>query len=131
MTTIWFTNLIGDSNILDVAVGLTKSMEAIRMRRSLGIFVSLLLLWSQATADSIRAQLPADVTIKGAGRGTWLIVRLTLDGQELPFIVDTGSPITLFDKSLEPKLGKRLNDATFTSPAGGRQESGVYIAPKI
>ena len=52
-------------------------------------------------------------------------------GEALPFVVDTGSPITLLDKSLEPKLGKRLETMTFSLPAGGEQESGVYAAPGL
>jgi hypothetical protein len=97
------------------------------------MLLSLLLLCSRATADSIHPQLPADVTMnQGAGRGSWLIVALRLEsGEELPFMVDTGSPITLLDESLQPKLGKRLETMTFSSPAGGKQESGVYPAPKL
>lgn len=96
----------------------------------LGMLLSQL-LYFRATADSI--QLPGHVAMnKGAGRGSWLIVALRLEsGEELPFVVDTGSPITLLDESLQPKLGKRLETMTFSSPAGGKQESGVYPAPKL
>jgi hypothetical protein len=108
-------------------------MRTIRKPLTLGMLLSLLLLCSRATADSIHPQLPADVTMnKAAGRGSWLIVALRLEsGEELPFVVDTGSPVTLLDKSLEPKLGKRLETMTFSLPAGGKQESGVYPAPKL
>ncbi len=100
---------------------------------TLGKLLSLLLLGSRATADLIHPQLPVDVTMnKGAGRGSWLIVALRLEGgEELPFVVDTGPPVTLLDKSLEPKLGKRLETMTFSSPAGDKQESGAYLAPKL
>ncbi len=56
------------------------------------------------------SELPADVSMnKEAGRGNWLFVTLRLEsGEELPFFVDTGMTLTLLDKSLEPKLGKRL-----------------------
>jgi hypothetical protein len=68
---------------------------------------------------------------QGAGRGSWLIVSLQLEsGEVLPFMVDTGSPITLLDKSLESRLGKRLLTMGFWS-SFGRQESGVYAAPKL
>jgi hypothetical protein len=84
------------------------------------------------TAGAVPPQLPADVTMnKGAGSGTWLIVKLQVGEEDLPFMVDTGSPITLFDQSLEPKLGQRLGDATFSSPSGGNHESGIYLAPKL
>lgn len=98
----------------------------------LGMLLSQL-LYSRATADSIPSQLPGHVAMnKGAGRGSWLIVALRLEsGEDLPFVVDTGAPITLLDESLEPKLGKRLETMTFSSPAGGKQESGVYSSPKL
>ena len=45
-----------------------------------------------------------------AGRGGILIVTLRLEsGEKLPFIVDTGCQVTVFDKSLEGKLGKRFD----------------------
>ncbi len=46
-------------------------------------------------------------------------------------MVDTGSPITFLDKSLEPKLGKRLETLRFSTSDRGEQESGVYPAPKL
>ncbi len=66
-----------------------------------------ILLCSCATKDSLR---PANIMMnKDAGRGSWLVVMVRLeDGEKLPFILDTGSPFTLFDKSLAPKLGKSL-----------------------
>lgn len=94
--------------------------------------VCLLLLWSRATADSTHPQLPADATInKDAGRNGWLFVTLRLEsGEELPFIVDTGTPATLLAKSLAPKLGKRLRTGTFYN-FGHKQECGCYAAPEL
>lgn len=102
------------------------------MPREFGIFFSLLLLCSCATGNSIHSRLPANVTMnKDAGRGNWLIVMLRLEGGEkLPFMVDTGCPITGFDKSLEPKLGKRLGTTTAWN-FGVKREVGVYAAPKL
>jgi hypothetical protein len=55
------------------------------------------------------AHSPLPVTLamnKVAGRGDVLIVLVRLaDGEKLPLVVDTGSPATVFDKSLESKLG--------------------------
>jgi hypothetical protein len=51
-------------------------------------------------------------------------------GEQLPFILDTGSPWTLFDKSLEPKLGKRLHTGT-TWNFGVKQDSDRYATPKL
>jgi hypothetical protein len=104
--------------------------------RALGTIFSLLLLCSCATkpypsANISATELPADVTMnKDAGRGGFLFVTLRLDdGEELPFIVDTGSPGSLISKSLEPKLGKRLG--TWTLSKYGNQTSDRYMAPRL
>ena len=109
-----------------------KSMSTMLKPRVFGVLVSLLLLCSCATQNSIRSGLPADVTLnKNAGRGDWLIVTLRLEsGEKLPFVLDTGSPWTLFDKSQEPKLGPRLGTGTNWN-FGAKQESGIYAAPKL
>jgi len=39
--------------------------------------------------------------------GVFVTLRLA-DGEKLLFLLDTGRPNTVLDKSLEPKLGKRL-----------------------
>jgi len=98
----------------------------------LGGLVSLLLLCACATVDPARPRLPADVAFnKNAGRGTWLFVTLRLEsGEQLPFLLDTGAPWTFFDKSQEPKLGKRLDTGTAWN-FGTKQESGVYAAPRL
>ena len=97
--------------------------------RKLVVLMSLLVC-SLAKAD---LQLPDDVIInKDAGCGGYLIVMLRLEsGQELPFIVDTGSPITLLDKSLEPKLGKRLGTMIVTTVKAEKQKGGRFAAPKL
>lgn len=99
-----------------------------------GVFFSPLFLCSCATGHLSHRQLPAEVAIdREAGRGGLLYVNLRLEsGEELPFIVDTGSPGTLFDKSLVSKLGGRLPLGTWTVPmAGEKQKSGVYWEPKL
>src|SRR2546425_1499457 len=106
--------------------------------RIIGGGVCLVLLSSCATApiwfpaDSIRPPLPTEISLnKGAGRGDNLFVTLRLDtGEELLFLVDTGSPCTVFDKSLEPKLGKRLGTTKVKWP-GGKGRGSVYRAPKL
>ncbi|PYM10173.1 MAG: hypothetical protein DME18_16790, partial [Verrucomicrobia bacterium] len=112
-------------------------VSALRMPRTLGILFTLLLLCSCATTPEPPAiiqasELPAEVTMnKDAGRGMWLFVTLRLEsGEELPFFVDTGLSVTLFDKSLETKLGKRLGEGRvihFNSTSG----AGIYAAPKL
>jgi hypothetical protein len=93
---------------------------------------SLLFLCSCATENSIRFRLPADVTMNPeAGQGGLLIVTLRLaSGEKLPFMVDTGASGTGFDKSLEPKLGKRLGIGTAWH-FGDKQEGGTYAAPRL
>ena len=98
------------------------------------IFVALLSLFlcSCVTENPSRSELPASVTMnQDAGRGDLLIVTLRLaNGQELPFVVDTGSPVTLLDKSFEPQLGKRLDNTLFWN-FGVSQVAGVYAAPTL
>jgi hypothetical protein len=98
----------------------------------------LLLLCSCTTTPHSSAiipasELPADVTMnKDAGRGNLLFVMLRLEsGEELPFIVDTGASGTIFDISLEPKLGKRLKTTIVESYWGTKNEAGFYAEPKL
>src|SRR6266496_6418915 len=112
-------------------------MNTILRLRALGIFLSLLLLSSCARKPDPSAiipasELPAEVTMdKGPGRGGDLTVTLRLEsGEELPFVLDTGAQVTVLDKSLEPKLGKRLGTTTIILPRD-KQESAVYAAPKL
>ena len=84
--------------------------------------------------DSVSSQLPAELTMnEGAGRGDLLFVTLRLEsGEELPFILDTGAPGTLFDKSLVSKLGIRLPLGTWPVwTLGEKQESGLYVEPRL
>ncbi len=108
-------------------------MKKLNLKRcTQGTFLSLLLLCSCATEKSIRSGLPADVALnRDIARTGKLIVMLRLEGgEELPFYVDTGSPTTIFDKSLEPKLGQRLADATISN-FGAKENGGLYNAPRL
>src|SRR6266571_1082903 len=118
-------------------MSVTPALLAPRVRLS-SACVCLVLLSSCATApiwfpdDSIRPSRPADPLLnKGAGRGDNLFVTLRLEtGEELLFLVDTGSPCTVLDKSLEPELGKRLGTTKVKWP-GGKASGSVYRAPKL
>ncbi len=92
-----------------------------------GTFCSLLLLCPQGKAGSIQTPLPADVAInKAAGRGGHVLVTLRVGtGEELPFLVDTGTTMTILNKSLEPKLGQQLGTATFGT-LHGLEKDNVY-----
>lgn len=76
--------------------------------------------------------LPADIALnKDAGRGGMVFVTIRLDdGEKLPFVLDTGSPATCLDQSLESKLGKRLQTKTLWA-FGTRSLINVYPAPNL
>jgi len=81
---------------------------------------------------SLRPPLPAETYFnKEAGRGGHLFIKLHLEnGQELLFLVDTGAPVTMLDKSLEPLLGKVL--ATETGHIWyAKTNLNVYGMPKL
>ena len=91
--------------------------------------LSLLLLCSCAT---VHPPVPADVSMnQEAGRGGLLIVMVRVnDGKPLPFVVDTGSPVTVLDQSLEAKLGRRLYRDNLIN-FGVSHPSAVYRAPRL
>jgi Aspartyl protease len=100
----------------------------------LGAVCGLLLLCSCATPRPEPPPLPQEVSLaKGTGGSLPIIVTLRMeDGGELPCIVDTGSPITCLDLSLEPKLGRRLGKENLWSlDTGTNTVTGVYAAPKL
>lgn len=107
-------------------------MTFITWRVLFSLTFACLLLSSCATQRADRSQLPADINVsKDAGRGGFVVVALRLDsGEELPFVVDTGSPITIFDKSFEPKLGARLGVGTATNFDLNR-DMDIYAAPRV
>ena len=53
------------------------------------------------------------------------------NGDELPFMFDTGSPITLLDKSLESRLGKRRTTRPISFAGGDQEQAGFYAAPRL
>lgn len=112
-------------------------MKIILKFRAVGTILSLLFLCSCTTTTKSSAivsatELPADVGInKGAGRGGHLTVTLRLNsGEELPFGLDTGCPITFLPKSLESKLGRRLGTKMFEN-FGTKHRQSIYAAPKL
>lgn len=77
--------------------------------------------------------LPEDVAMNpGANRGGLLIIKLRPEnGEELPFVVDTGTAVTLFDKSWELKLGKSLGTIRLEDADRRTEKSKTYAAPKL
>jgi hypothetical protein len=99
-------------------------------------YACLLILGSCATAPHpsaiVRAtELPTEVTMnKNAGRWGLLFVTLQSErGEELPFVLDTGSSWTVLDKSLVPS-GERLGTIS-VSTWSAAHKADVYPAPKL
>ena len=107
-------------------------MNTLLKPRTAGIFAGLLLLCSCASESSVHPPLPADVSMDSTVvRGCKLMVMVRLEsGEELPFFIDTGAPTTVFDKSLEPKLGQRFANGVFTN-FGTKLTGGFYKTPKL
>jgi len=107
-------------------------MTKILTLRALGIVSGFLLASFYAAAASTDPHLPAETAMnKEAGRGGLLFVTLRLDdGEELPFLFDTGATGTVFDKSLEYKLGKRLGIES-SSGWGAKGKANTFAAPKL
>lgn len=112
-------------------------MRTIRSPFAVGLHLSMLLLCSCATptnpaVGSSGPSLLAETVInKDTGCGSAAIIVLrSEDGRELPFIVDTGAPMTALDKSLEPRLGKCLGTHTLDN-FGALYQGSVYAAPEL
>jgi hypothetical protein len=107
-------------------------MNALRFIRFIPV-VFLILFSSCASEKSLRSRLPSETSFdEFAAYGAPLLVTLTLDsGDDLLFMVDTGSPRTYLNKSLEPKLGKRLGTKNVTWGFYGKREDGLYPAPAL
>jgi hypothetical protein len=92
-----------------------------------------LLVCSCATPHFVRPRLPPEVSFnRGAGRGDFLFVTLRVEkSEEMLFVVDTGQPFTVLDKSLESKLGK----CVFTNQVHyvwyPTSEGHVYRRPRL
>jgi hypothetical protein len=93
----------------------------------------LALCGSCATRDSVPPPRPPDVSInEGAGRKDLLFVTLRMDQtNDLSFLLDTGAPFTLVDKSLEPLLGKPRRFRVWINSMYGRKRENLYRAPQL
>jgi hypothetical protein len=97
---------------------------------------ALLFLGACVPRNSCTPVVPVEATCNedaGTG-GLWgkpLFLTLRLEGgEELTFNVDTGAPVTVLDRSLQPRLGKRLG----TKPIHYAWRSGTadtYPAPRL
>lgn len=83
---------------------------------------------ARAGDDRTLVEVPLN---RGAGRGDPVLVTVRMEGgEDLTLIADTGVPVTLLDRSLEPKLGRRFMSLTTHYVYGGGS-GGVYRAPRL
>ncbi len=113
---------------------MTKIISTVR---ALGTIFSLLFLCSCTTKPHLSditaaTELPREVSInQDAGRGNVLYVMLRMeDGEEFPFMVDTGSSATVVDQTIQQKSGKRLGTGTGSGWEGSHKVD-AYAAPKF
>jgi Aspartyl protease len=85
-----------------------------------------------SSRDNRTSKLPPEIPInENAGRGGWVVVTLhTGDGDSFPFLLDTGTSGTLFDKSAETKLGKSLGDVSVNG-WGHKKTGHIYTMPRL
>lgn len=82
--------------------------------------------------------LPPERTIEETvGRGDPLVLRLRISGRqeetEAAFLVDTGSSVTILDKSLEHLLGSRIGKQRLNRVFSGRgiEKANAHAAPRL
>lgn len=94
--------------------------------------LALLLFGGTVMATPNQVSLPPETAMNAeAGRGGNLFVTLQLEGgRNLRFALDTGTSMTILDKSLESSLGKKTGAGTF-STLRGYQDLNLYAAPKL
>ncbi len=110
-------------------------MSRILKWRAAGTVLLLLVgLCSCATKPAGEARLPAEVAMNkdaGHGSGDWVMATIKLDnGRRIPFVLDTGAAMTVFDKSLAPMLGKPSGSGTATN-FGKERKMEIYHSPKL
>lgn len=83
-----------------------------------------------AVGSSASLHLPPEMDMnRDAGRGNVIFVNVQMsNGDTFPFVLDTGATWTVFEKSLAPLLGHRVQTATVWR-WGVKEESGIYRAP--
>jgi hypothetical protein len=77
--------------------------------------------------------LPPETSLnKEAGRGGHILLKLKSgQGEDWLFALDTGSPATVLDKSLEPKLGKPIGTKNSVYEWHGKRTFNVYASPDL
>ena len=97
--------------------------------KSAALILGLFVLCTCAGAQP--SNLPPEVAINGeAGHGGSLVVNLQMAGEELPFILDTGTSGTVFYRSMAPKLGQPIGTARIKH-WGVFTTENIYVMPKL
>ena len=116
---------------------MTGSDSQFLMRRLLPLSLFLLGFGSSAlsvpAAEPAHAILPAEVSInEGAGRGDLVMVPVRLEnGEQCLFLVDTGSPVTELDRSLESQLGRLVRTDNAIYGDYRSRPARVFRAPRL
>ncbi len=106
-------------------------MNVVRLHVWVAAAMCVPLVCSCATRDSARSVLTAEAPFNKEAGKDWLYLTLGLEnGESLLFNVDTGAPVTVLDKSLEPRLGERIRATTARYVWRG-MTGGIYKAPKL
>ncbi len=106
---------------------------ALRACRVLIVALVSLLFPSHSNADPSGTQPLGEAYFnRTAGRGGFLFVNVRLeDRRELPFMLDTGCPVTVFDSSLESCLGEVLSTNVIPNGWRGYWTNHLFKAPKL
>ncbi|HEY9510141.1 MAG TPA: retropepsin-like aspartic protease [Verrucomicrobiae bacterium] len=118
--------------IRQIEIGTNRVTSVLLLLSVLGFLCSCATAPEQSLIVPV-TELPADVPInKEAGRGGDLTIMVRLEnGEELPMVVDTGAPGTVFDKSLDTKLGKQRGTINVRLAQGTWQKDAVFKSPKL
>jgi hypothetical protein len=84
-------------------------------------------------ADPLHPGLPPETSFdRGFGTERVLCLRLQSErGEKWRFLVDSGSPVTIFDRALRPKLGPALGVAPVQYAWSGAAMLQVHEAPRL
>jgi hypothetical protein len=114
--------------------GISEGVNHVRLVIVVAAAIYLALLCSCTTLRAAPSPLPAEVAFnKEAGTADRLYVTLRLgNGRDVLCEVDTGAPVTVLDKSLEPELGGRvaedkLGHVYYSMTAGAYRAPNLYL----
>lgn len=97
-----------------------------------GIAVALLLSSAQLLTSAPAQAEPHEplAVFDVARKGRPLLVPVVIAGQSYPFLVDTGSEVTVFDLSLKPHL-EPIDKSVRAVTTGGQRKVCLFVPPKF